>query len=135
MRDELAALQAAWAATFARYGHHRAGELSYLDILLRFRGACFLYLPAAVWLPVPRRSSTRRCPWRPPLPAACIVRRPRCPPDAQVVEAGSGRRWRSSAALCSSAVCHVGAAAGSTLLFDLLARLPGVVTLGGESHG
>lgn len=135
VRDELAALQAAWAATFARYGHHRAGELSYLDILLRFRGsllplltrrglaasaATILDTALSVAPAAPRRLH------RPP---------PALPtPDAQVVEralVGDGDR----PPLFARPLFVMSAPrAGSTLLFDLLARLPDVVTLGGESH-
>lgn len=115
-----------WTEAFARFGHDSKGELSYQDLVLDVRERVVPYLapdsPAAhaaavidtmlqVSPPAPRRLTR----------AAASARRPMAGPieppafDRPVFVVSAPR-------------------AGSTLLFDLLARLPGVVTLGGENH-
>jgi hypothetical protein len=119
-------LVARWTIAFARFGHDRTGELAYQDLVLDVRERVVPYLapgsPAAraaqvidsmlhVAPPVPR----------PLTRAAAAARRPVSGPvvppifDRPLFVVSAPR-------------------AGSTLLFDLLARLPGVVTLGGENH-
>lgn len=135
LHSELAALQTGWAAAFARYGHARAGELSYQDVLLRYRRALLPLLtrrgiaPAAATVidtalavAAPVAQVLHRPP--PPLPV---------PPDDAVARAIRGTDGHPP--LFTRPLFVMSAPrAGSTVLFDLLSRLPQAVTLGGESH-
>jgi LPS sulfotransferase NodH len=115
-----------WHHAFDRFGSHSAGELAYQDIIADARELLLPRLPPGgagiravnilltmLWMspPAPRILRRPSAPWRPqssPPPPTPEYERP-----VFVVSAPR---------------------AGSTLLFDLLARLPDVWTIGGESH-
>lgn len=135
---ELAALQAGWQAAFARYGHARAGELTYQDVLVRWRqGLCPLLNRRGIARSAVAviDSALAVAP-----PAAHVLHRPLpplSPPSIEVIERALAGRGvpASTQPLFTRPLFIVSAPrAGSTVLFDLLARLPGAVTLGGESH-
>lgn len=119
----LAGLERRWNAAFARFGHDSRGELTYDDLVAEFRAQVLVRLPPAsagaraalivdttltMSPPAPRRLH-RPAPPREPGPPADVVF------DRPVFVVSAPR-------------------AGSTVLFDLLAQLPGVWTIGDESH-
>lgn len=123
--DLVADLVARWRVAFARFGSHSAGELSYQDIIVDAREQLLPRLP-------PGGAGMRALNvlltmlWMSP-PAPRILRRPLAP--------RSPRSASPPAPEYQHPVFVVSAPrAGSTLLFDLLARLPDVWTIGAESH-
>jgi hypothetical protein len=125
-RLALRSLVARWTAVFARLGHDSKGELAYQDLVLDVRERVVPYLapdsPAAraaavidtmlhVGPPALRRLSRAAAAARRPSPG------PIEPPafDRPLFVVSAPR-------------------VGSTLLFELLTRLPGAFTLGGENH-
>lgn len=116
-------LRRRWRAAFSRFGHDSAGELAYQDVILELReevvprlahggaaarAAAVVHTMLATSPPGPRKLQ-RPIPRRPDAPA------PTPGFDRPVFVVSAPR-------------------AGSTLLFDLLARLPDVWTIGEESH-
>ncbi|PRQ08468.1 sulfotransferase [Enhygromyxa salina] len=113
-----------WRASFQRHGHSSSGELAYRDLLLEFRDRVLVKLP-----PDARRS------------ALCIATSLDFGPRPPAQPRRPQRRARASASGPESTprfdrplIVVSAPRSGSTLLFDLLARLPEVWTIGGESH-
>jgi hypothetical protein len=135
LHSELAALQSGWAAAFARYGHGRAGELSYQDVLLRYRRALLPLLTRRGIAPAAATVIDTAIAVAPPI--AVVLHRPPPPlPAPPVAAVERAIRGSDGAPPLFSRPLFVMSAprAGSTVLFDLLSRLPQAVTLGGESH-
>lgn len=125
--DVLAQVQERWRLAFERHGHDARGELSYRDVVLELREQILPKLsPGSAGMraatiittmlqvsPSDPRSPTRTL-RRPPRPRSELVpHEPRFDRPVFIVSAPRS---------------------GSTLLFDLVATLPEVWTIGGESH-
>ncbi|MGH8547649.1 MAG: sulfotransferase [Methylococcales bacterium] len=123
-----------WAGTFARYGHRCTGELAYQDLITDFQEQ--IATRARKWpgLATQRLKAIeviRSMLWRaPPAPARL---------DRRLL----ARRKRSARPAPEDFQCPVfdrplfivsAPRAGSTLLFETLARLPDIWTIGQESH-
>lgn len=123
----LARVQERWRLAFERHGHHARGELDYQDAILELREQILAKLPpgsaglrAATLLTTALQVS--------PAPArerARPLRRPPRPPREPLPGEPSFDRPLFIVSAPRS---------GSTLLFDLVATLPEVWTIGGESH-
>jgi Sulfotransferase family/Aspartyl/Asparaginyl beta-hydroxylase len=122
----LAQLADRWEATFARFGHDSKGELAYQDLLLDFREQIMPRLP-------PGGTSAQ---------AAIVIDTmlTMAPPSPRKLHRPAAIGRPRDAALApppefDRPLFIVSAPrAGSTLLFDLVARFGEVFTLGGESH-
>jgi hypothetical protein len=129
-REQLAAVCRRWAASFSRFGHTSAGELDYRDHLLELRERILPKLGAAG---AGRRAAStllttlNTAPTPASRPRATLGRAPRRPTRSPAACTRHPRFDRPLFILSPPR-------SGSTLLFDLLARLPGLWTIGGESH-
>lgn len=126
LRRELMDLQQGWESAFAEFGHDSRGELAYQDLLLRFRETV---LPVLVQSAAPLRAATvidTMLYMSPPTPKR--LHRPLAQKSGSASAPSFCARFERPLFIVSAP------RAGSTLLFDLIARFPDVYTIGGESH-
>ncbi len=124
MGATIAGLRRRWRAAFERFGHDSCGELTYLGVLAEFRAQVLARLPPTSAGGQAAAIIDTMLTMSPPAP-----RKLRRPP------AGHARARAATTPEFDRPVFVVSAPrAGSTVLFDLLARLPDVWTIGDESH-
>lgn len=124
MGAAIAGLRRRWRAAFGRFGHDSRGELTYLGVLAEFRAQVLARLP-----PTSAGGQAAAV-----IDTMLTMSRP-APRKLQRPPAGPARAPAATTLEFDRPVFVVSAPrAGSTVLFDLLARLPGVWTIGEESH-
>lgn len=132
--QSIEAFREQWARTFARYGHQRAGELAYQDLITHFQE--HIATPASRWLG-PSAAGMK---------AIEVIRsmlwRSR-PAPRRLDRRLLAKRRRSARPIPDDFQCPAfdrplfivsAPRAGSTLLFEILAQLPDMWTMGEESH-
>jgi Sulfotransferase family/Aspartyl/Asparaginyl beta-hydroxylase len=126
VRLTLALLASRWEAAFARFGHDSKGELAYQDLVLDFRDQVLPRLsPGTVSAQAAAVIDTMLS-MAPPAPRK--LHRPAAAPRSRMAAPIAPPEFERPLFIVSAP------RAGSTLLFDLVARFGDVFTLGGESH-
>jgi hypothetical protein len=128
-----------WAKTFARFGHHRAGELAYQDLILQFKEQ--IVAKVNKWL----RSSEGEGKKAIAVISSMLLTWNRPPPKRltrQLLEKAKKKRMEIDQFNADFQVPEFdrplfivsAPRAGSTLLFETLSQFPNVWTIAEESH-
>ncbi len=122
--DTFAALLDRWTHVFGHFGHSRAGELAYQDLLLDFGEQLRPKLAGTGRM----ATTVIETMLHPSPPAPRRLHRPPPVRSSTASIIGPDPHFERPIFIVSAP------RSGSTLLFDLLARCPDVWTIGGESH-